>query len=289
VVGETRSSPGPSGILNILVLSIWAGAFLFLINGERYRYFLGPAFGVSLMAGLAPSAALCVALGKRKYGGTTVSRTTSAVRAFILLLPLIYAALTGGAVLDNHSFQKRLAGGRLSVARPQGEGSPANAPDMTETEDDDSGQLVEAYRKSGPPQVPRGLRKMLGMTSSAKTFPDKSGAGIAKGVLEADLYDLNEFHDRFRGSRVVTEGMVAWDENGKDRFYLFRFVVVCCVADAQAIAVLVENGETGRPRQNSWVRVEGLADTIEVAGQTGVIVRKALVSPIAVPKDPYLY
>ncbi len=286
-MGKARPFPGPGGIADILVLSIWAGAFLFLINGGRYRYFLGPTFGVSLMAGLVLLVVMCVALARRKSAGTNISRTTSMVRALILILPLVYAAMTSGAVLDCQAFAKRSAGAQLNIAQPQRKGLQDNTSDMAETEDDDYQQLVENYRNSGPPQVPRGLRKMLGMAPSAKEPSPATGA--RKGAVEADLYDLNEFSDRFRGSRVITEGVVAWDERSINRFYLFRFVVVCCVADAQPAAILVENGETERPRQNAWVRVEGLVDTIKVGGRTGVIVRKASMTGIPVPKDPYLY
>jgi putative membrane protein len=98
-----------------------------------------------------------------------------------------------------------------------------------------------------------------------------------------------EYADRARGKQVITEGMVAWDKTNKNRFYLFRFVVVCCVADAQPIAVLVECDETERPKQNIWVKVVGIADIIKVDGDTGVIIRKASTTSIRVPKEPYLY
>jgi uncharacterized membrane protein YcgQ (UPF0703/DUF1980 family) len=83
-----------------------------------------------------------------------------------------------------------------------------------------------------------------------------------------------EFADRLKGRQVITEGMVAWDENDRNRFYLFRFVIWCCVADALPEAVFFECNEMERPKQNIWVRVEGLADIIEVGGETGVIIRR---------------
>jgi putative membrane protein len=98
-----------------------------------------------------------------------------------------------------------------------------------------------------------------------------------------------EYTDRFKGRRVATEGMVAWDKSDVHRFYLFRFLIVCCVADAQPIAVLVEQGAIERPRQNTWVKVEGFADATKVGSETAMIIRKATVTSIKAPKDPYLY
>jgi len=124
---------------------------------------------------------------------------------------------------------------------------------------------------------------------SVGDLPLKNMQGGTEECIEVDLLDLVEFADRLKSRRVIAEGMVAWDKSDNNRFYLFRFVIWCCVADAQPIAALVECNEIERPRQTIWVRVEGLADIIKVGGETGVIIRKASAASIRAPKDPYLY
>jgi len=286
-VGKPTSPYGANRILNIFVLLIWACAFLFLLNGERYRYFLGPAFGVSLVTGFFLSAAMCIALGKNNSPSHAVPWVSTSVRALVLLLPLIYAVGTSGTVLDAHTFTKRWAGVGSRSITPQKTDLSPNIPEIQEA--DDNVELVEAYRTAGPTQVPRALRNMLGIQTTGEHLSKKMNNRNEKKVIEADLYDLAEYADKLKGKQVATEGMAAWDENDNSRFYLFRFLVVCCVADAQPLAVLVDIKETEMPRQNTWVRVEGLVDTIKVDGQAGVIIRKASVTSIKAPKDPYLY
>jgi hypothetical protein len=141
---------------------IWACAFLFLLNGERYRYYLGPTFGVSLMAGFALSVVMCIALGKSDTQTSTVPWIRSLVSALILLLPLAYAAITGGAVLDSLTFAKRMAGvGSAGTEVSQKSDSYMNIPEAQDTEDES--EMIEAYEAARLSRVPRALRKMLGM------------------------------------------------------------------------------------------------------------------------------
>ncbi|OPY69969.1 MAG: hypothetical protein A4E57_00847 [Syntrophorhabdaceae bacterium PtaU1.Bin034] len=285
-MGEKRSL-GANRIPDIIVLMMWAGAFLFLLNGERYRYYLAPAFGVTLAAGFVLSAAMGVALGRSRKSGRAGSWIGPTVRALVLVLPLIYAITTTGAILDSQAFTKRWisAGSGAGSLR---EGTRA-IEGQGETDGGDDAELVEAYRAAGPPKISRALKEMLGLKPPDEPLPTTSTGNSGKSVFEADLYDLVEYAGRFKGRQVITEGMVAWDRVDSDRFYLFRFVIVCCIADAMPVAVVVERSGAPRPAQNSWIRVEGIADMITVDGQEGVVIRNGSFTSIPVPKDPYLY
>jgi uncharacterized repeat protein (TIGR03943 family) len=209
-------------------------------------------------------------------------RLASLARAGVLALPLIYAVAAGNNVLDSHAFAQRWIAPELEAGN-----SGPSAVSLAEDEEDDT-ELVEVYKSTGPRKIPEALRRMLGLPPEDRQEEEpRNEAG--KGVLPASLYDLAEYADRYRERRIVTDGMVAWDEKNKNRFYLFRFVVVCCIADAQPAAVLVECPATERPAPNSWMRVEGIADIVKVDKRAGVIIRKASLAPIRTPKDPYLY
>ena len=199
---------------------IWACAFLFLLNGEKYRYYLGPTFGASLMAGFILSVAMCVALGKNSSpASTTVPWISLLVRAFILLLPLVYAATTGGAVLDSQAFAKRWVGwGSTDTGVAPEPYSSVNNPELLGTEDE--AELIKTY-KAGLSNVPRELRKMLKMEPAETPLPEAMKRATDKNVIEMDIYSLAEYADRAMGKQVITEGMVAWDKTNKNRFYLF--------------------------------------------------------------------
>jgi len=283
LVAEEKCALRWSNALDVLVLLLWSAALLFLLNGQQYRYFLRPALGVGLAAALLTCLVFCVAIVKVRHD-RGAGLLVAFARAAVLILPLLYAMVAGHSVLDSHAFATRWVG-PASKADSAGKGLQASAVSAMPDEGDDD-ELVEVYRSSQARKIPPALRRALGLPPDV---PENGEGGKKKGVLTATLFDLAEYGDRYKGRRVTTEGMVAWDKENKDRFYLFRFVIVCCVADAQPAAVLVECPETERPAQNAWVRAEGLADTIRVAGRAGAIIRNASLTPIPAPKDPYLY
>jgi putative membrane protein len=201
----------------------------------------------------------------------------------------VYAFVSTGNSLDSQAF----AGRWVPLVAADRAGSEKGAPsdtllDLSDGEDNDGEQLVENYKSSMPKRIPNVLRRILGLPPEERA-PEIESRPNDRTTLSASLLDLNEFGKRYRGRRVTTEGMVAWHKTSRDRFYLFRFVIVCCVADAMPVAVLVEWPEDKRPAQNSWIRAEGIADRVTVDGHEGVVLRNGSLTPIPAPKDPYLY
>jgi putative membrane protein len=77
------------------------------------------------------------------------------------------------------------------------------------------------------------------------------------------------------------------------QFMVTRFIVSCCVADAQAIGLIVEWPQANTLHEDSWVRVRGKFEAREFngvlspwliadEGQQGV-------QPVDQPENPYLY
>jgi len=272
--------------LDAVVLLLWSTALLFLLNGGRYTHFLRPALGFGLAAALFTSLVFCIAVVKVRQNRGGASPFVAFTRAAVLILPLVYAIAAGNSVLDSHAFATRWVAPASKADSPTMSGQPQA---VSGTPDDaDDKEAVELYKSYRPKKIPPALRRTLGLPPDEEQ-PEIGKAEAKKGALTETLYDLAEYSDRYRGKRIATEGMVAWDKENKNRFYLFRFVIICCVADAQPAAVLVECPETKRPAPNAWVRADGLADMVRVDGQTGVIIRNGSLTPIPVPKDPYLY
>jgi uncharacterized repeat protein (TIGR03943 family) len=90
---------------------------------------------------------------------------------------------------------------------------------------------------------------------------------------------------RRAGSTVTFTGIVT-ERPGlpADEFYLTRFIISCCVADALSVSVRVVGAPPGRFAQDDWVRVTG---TMFPVGQE-VIVAATAVEGIPEPADPYL-
>ncbi len=272
--------------LDLVVLLLWSAALLFLLKSGKYTHFLRPALGIGLAAALFTSLVFSIAIVKMRRHRGGAGPLVAFARAAVLILPLVYAIAAGNSVLDSDAFATRWVAPQSKADIPATSGQ-TSAVSGTPDEADDK-EAVELYKSYKPKKIPEALRRTLGLPPDEEQ-PEVGAGEAKKGALTASLYDLAAYGDRYIGKRIVTEGMVAWDEKNEGRFYLFRFVIICCVADAQPAAVLVECPEGGRPAPNAWVRAEGIADTITVDGQTGVIIRDASLTPIPVPKDPYLY
>jgi putative membrane protein len=93
------------------------------------------------------------------------------------------------------------------------------------------------------------------------------------------------------GKRVTTEGRVMKDDSDPQEIKIYRFVIICCAADALPVELTVKTPQAGQFHTDDWVRVSGLLDiqtrdgapvaTITCDSQGGIL-------PIPAPADPYL-
>jgi len=92
------------------------------------------------------------------------------------------------------------------------------------------------------------------------------------------------------GRQVDVTGFVYRDQrNQPDQFWVSRFVVSCCVADAAAVGMLVQTSGAEVLTVDSWVRVIGKLRAGEFAGELIPIVIAERIEPIQQPAHPYLY
>jgi putative membrane protein len=99
----------------------------------------------------------------------------------------------------------------------------------------------------------------------------------------------------FDGQRADVIGFVHREPSltAPDQFMLARFVISCCVADAQAIALTVEWFGGATLHEDAWVRVRGVFDVRDADGVTAPVLvadpGSEGVTPIDRPDHPYLY
>jgi len=107
-------------------------------------------------------------------------------------------------------------------------------------------------------------------------------AAVAAGVWSEEA--RRALVDR-AGSRVTFDGIVTRREGSPaDEFFLTRFIVSCCVADALSVQVRVVGAPPGKFAEDQWVRVSGAFYPV---GRE-VVVDADQVRAIPQPKDPYL-
>lgn len=96
--------------------------------------------------------------------------------------------------------------------------------------------------------------------------------------------------EALRGAPADIIGFVFHDQAlGRDAFYAVRYVVTCCAADGAGVGLPVVWSSGAALPKDSWVRVTGSIDWIDVAGVEQPALRADSVEPIAEPDDPYLY
>lgn len=87
------------------------------------------------------------------------------------------------------------------------------------------------------------------------------------------------------GDHVSFVGIVAiYPDTSADEFYLTRFVITCCVADATVAQVHVVDVTPGQFKNGDWIQVDG---TFYPLGSE-MIVDAQKVTAVAQPHNPYL-
>jgi len=129
--------------------------------------------------------------------------------------------------------------------------------------------------------------------------PDRAGTVIQAQRVAAgpkNILDwLREFSrsadpGAFNGREVDVIGFVYKDPRARpNEFWVSRFAVSCCVADATAIGLLVQTEDAGALQPDSWVRVVGRLRAGEFAGESIPIVIAERVERTQQPEHPYLY
>ncbi len=95
---------------------------------------------------------------------------------------------------------------------------------------------------------------------------------------------------RLAGQRVVTEGRVFRDDSlPAGTVGLYRFVIVCCAADAIPVQVVLRSADAARLPNDGWIRAEGTVGSVNAAdGAAVAVVNAERVTAISAPSDPYL-
>jgi putative membrane protein len=103
-------------------------------------------------------------------------------------------------------------------------------------------------------------------------------------------FNTNADPAAFKGQAVDVTGFVYRDpRNGADQFWVSRFAISCCVADATAIGLLVQSAQAGSLKNDGWVHVTGKLDVGEFAGEKIPVILPDKITPIDPPQNPYLY
>lgn len=120
-----------------------------------------------------------------------------------------------------------------------------------------------------------------GLLEGEKTIPE--------WLVEFANMPRSEWENAIDDEPVAVTGFVYTDERfAPNQFMVTRYIVTCCVADAQPLGLIVQtDGEL--PEFDSWVAVEGEFDLIEFDGEMSPAIITADLRPFEAPRQPYIY
>lgn len=137
----------------------------------------------------------------------------------------------------------------------------------------------------------------VNVTMAASALPAAVRAAAEKNAADKNVLDwLHSFAgapdaaETFAGEPAQVTGFVFRDERfGEDQFMVTRFVVSCCVADANVAGLVVRWPEASSLPADQWVEVRGQLEAGQLAGTALPVLAAQVVTPVDVPQQPYLY
>ena len=125
-------------------------------------------------------------------------------------------------------------------------------------------------------------------TGYVASSPELSSGPITLTAVAAAKWskDASKALAKRAGEDVTFDGFVDLRSGmPADEFFLTRFIVSCCAADALAVQVRVIGVPPGKFKEDQWVRASG---GIYPLGQQDVVLDASEVISIPEPDDPYL-
>jgi uncharacterized repeat protein (TIGR03943 family) len=252
----------------VVVVFAWAYVLLGLLANQRYTAFLRPQLGWLLGGAVMLLMVFLIAeIGRPREEERDLMLL---VPATIILIPLLFLRIAQGGSLDRYAFQKRVVGiPSLSSSNNQNNEQKIKEK-LVISDEPNASQQVDGKEKN---DIVRASSKVL-------------------TVSHRELYEIPKMYE---GKEVSLMGMVESDKEiqkqfGKNFWILFRFVVTCCVADAQPLSVLVESSSIPLiDNDNAWVKVRGRF-SVKREGEIEIpLVKASEVHAIKKPDEEYLY
>lgn len=140
-------------------------------------------------------------------------------------------------------------------------------------------------------------REVNVVSTQRSAMPAAVQAAAAKASTERNVLDWSQSFQtvenpatHFAGQDADVIGFVYRDDRfGADEFFLTRFVVSCCVADAAVAGVMVRVPPDTALEADQWVRITGTFAPGTFDGAAVPLLIANGIAPADIPEQPYLY
>ncbi|GEM_PF-1860173 len=248
-------------ILSWVIFLLWSGVFAIYYFSGDYVDFLNPQFSWLVLMAFILSLIFFIAIftlpdnrSSHHHHHHSPHENADLIRMMILLAPILYVAGFESGNLGSYAFEKR-------------------AINMTKIDDN-----------------ARNIAKNMEIPGDLKYY-DALVASVSQRLpTQVSLIDIHADFEKLVGRKIQTRGMLISDVPGvpPGKFVIFRFVIVCCVADAQPVAVVVNGQRPENISNETWVEVEGILEKTEIEGNPAVVINADRIVSAPAPENPYL-
>jgi putative membrane protein len=134
-------------------------------------------------------------------------------------------------------------------------------------------------------------KRSLGFDAASDSMAiagDANSASLPPGQATNLAYISRHLH-ALTGTHVTTIGRVFKDDTlPGDQLVIYRFIVVCCAADAMPVQIIVKSPKTAGFNNDDWVQVGGILQWEDVAGTSTPVIVADQVDQIPPLDEPYI-
>ena len=95
---------------------------------------------------------------------------------------------------------------------------------------------------------------------------------------------------QYQGKEIEVTGFVAYNSRvSAGQFTVNRMTLTCCIADPVPVGLPVEWQNGPKIPENTWIRVQGTVNIIEINGEKYPEILAGQVQMIPQPDQPYLF
>jgi uncharacterized repeat protein (TIGR03943 family) len=129
---------------------------------------------------------------------------------------------------------------------------------------------------------------LISSNSSSKPFATESEQ---RNVLDwVKLFYFEQDLSTYTGQKASVIGFVYFDDRlPKGQFFVSRFILACCAADAYAVGMIVQPPAGTSVKQDEWLQVKGPVEVVSFDGHNSPLIRAETITPVSQPDQPYLY
>ena len=129
---------------------------------------------------------------------------------------------------------------------------------------------------------------LISSNASSRTFATESEQ---RNILDwVKLFYFEKDLTPYTGQEASVIGFVYLDDSlPKGQFFVSRFILACCAADAYAVGMIVEPPAGVSIQQDQWIQVKGPVDVVAFDGHNSPLIHAEAVTSVPQPDQPYLY